>query len=633
MKNNIFPKTVFLCLIVFFCFTVLLTKAQSHLQTDQIWLTTETEHFVIIAEASLKNQISSLAADCEQAYADLGPLFQWRFLEKPTVLYSDNSDRHNGWANAISHPTLLILASPARNNSFLASACNHRRRTIYHELTHLLQTDARFGIIRRCHSVFGRVFADLMDPLTLVIALLTLPPANAAPTWYLEGTAIWAETQFGNSGRGRNSEVDAVFRTAVDQKRLLPSTHWHLREPDWPYGNTAYLYGMKAIQEAALFPGNHKPSDANLPGLLGDAVARAPIAGCFNSRAINLLNRDFQDITRDALKHEIQFQSDRITVLEQQPLTRLERWSPLNVHVSEPVWTPAGDLWVVAKFEDRRARLVKVDMTSRNFNAFGPRVSQGWTRTSIDPDTGEIYFTRLDGDNGTEWRSFLFRFDPDTGTTRRVHGPERVADLAVTHQGWMALVIRSANSDALQLWKWKDSDRKELQYKYDCASPDSSDDVSNSVISSPVFRNQKSGVKRQESEIRSTTEILAHIRQTKDTTTIFQTEPGVNGIKTFWESTGSEIRDLSWQPARDFTFCTDISGVYNVYIKNNFQELVIPVSHTLGGIYSCEFNWDGSKAALLVWIQVDIFCPLFTRKCLINQIWNNCPNLNPLCNC
>jgi len=584
---------ILLCLISGILLFACPAQAQLNLQTDQIWLTTETEHFVIITDASLKSLIAGLSEECEQAYNDLSELFRWEFAEKPTVIYTDHSDQHNGWANTISHPTMLIIAAPPRNNSMLCSSANYRRRTVYHELTHLLQNDATYGSTRYFNNVFGRVFAEFMDPLSLTIALLTLPPANAAPSWYLEGTAIWAETQFGNSGRGRNSEVDAIFRTSVEQNRLVPGNHWHLREPDWPYGNIAYLYGMKAIHEAALRPADDKPADANFPGLMGDSVAKAPVAGLFNSQISDVSDRNFKTIARDTIKNEIAFQNERIAILEEQPLTRLERWSPLKIQAKEPVWSNDGDLWVAASFNMHRTKLVRIDPNTRDIISVGPKITDNWTKTALDPDTGDIYFTRLDGENGTEKRSYLNRFNPLTGKTHRVIGPVRVADIAVGNNGYLLLVVRSADKDMLQLWKWKDSTRNELVYIRKSDIDKSINSNGNYIISAPVFNPRyKIGTETNSS-------FFSYLCcSDKGTEILSETFNG--NITSCWKTSDSKIRDLSYSPDSpdEYIFCSDINGVFNIYKFNVNQSVASPLTNTLGGVYSCVYSPDRKKAAL-----------------------------------
>jgi len=588
------------------------------LQADQDLVIAETDHFVIIAESCLADAVPGLAADCEDAYAALGPLFQWRFLEKVTVLYTDSRDRHNGWANPMSHPTMLILAAPSRNMSYLAGPGHHRRRTVYHELTHLLQTDAHFGFIRRMHSVFGRVFADLMDPLSLVIGLLTLPPATAAPSWYLEGTAIWAETQFPGPGRGRSAEVDAMFRTAVDQNRLFPVERWHLREPDWPYGNTPYLYGMRAIQEAAAVavPGTAAPDPA-FPGTLGNAVAHAPLAGFFNSRALEVGDRDFETITADAWDHEVAFQKRRIAELTTESLMRLPRRTPLDVQVEAPVWTKDGTLWVAARFEDRRARLCRFDPATNSLDPSGPRITPGWTRTASDPETGEIYYTRLDGDDGTEWRSFLYRFDPASGRSERVDGVERVMDVAAGPGGKVAIVRRTDNGDVLELYRWGGEARRgDGETATGRARLLKSGDVwtvnffgwdPNRTISSPVFMGQENA--------------LAFVVRDKEGARIYFYGPNQRGLGMVWRSAITDIKDLAfinnpetlyttdgtfqfWNGASHVVFTCDASGVFNLCRQGadgflSKESDLTYLTHTLGGVYECAMSPDASRAAVI----------------------------------
>ncbi|MBN1297697.1 hypothetical protein JXA80_13030 [bacterium] len=583
------------------------------LQTRSPWLVAETQNFVIIAEENLRNQLPELAADCEQAYANLGPLFNWRFIDKVTVLFSDGADQHAGWATPMSHPTLFVMAAPPRNGSCLAGPFSHRKRTITHELTHLLQTDAQYGIVRRMHAVFGRVFADLMDPLSLVIGLLTLPPANAAPTWYLEGTAIWAESQYAGPGRGGSAEVDAYFRVAAAQNRLLPPERWHLRAPDWPYGSTAYYYGMRVIQEA-VSPVDPVPlvdsaspvdpaswADPALPGRLGMVVAQAPLAGFFNSRARQLGSRDFNTIARDAWLYEQRYQRARIDVLQRVPLTAMLRRTPLDVQVGAPVWTPAGDVWVTAQSDERRSRLARFDLATNTLDIRGPLVTPGWTRTAVDPETGMIFFTRLDGSNGTEWRSRLYWFDPVTERSGCIDGLDRVMDIAAAPGGRLAVVRRSAAEDTLELWQWHGPERQSLVSIGTPWPPGFLGDNPDRVLSSPVFMGDADS--------------LAFIRRDETGSAIYYYRNGQHGLGQLRQAADEDIRDLAflntkdsawsgdgpsrfWHGPAPVLFCGDANGVFNVYRTGANDETQV-LTHSLGGVYACAISSDGTTAALI----------------------------------
>ncbi len=540
------------------------------------WVVAESRNFVFITEEELQSSLPELALDCEQAYSELGPILEWRFQEKVTVLYSDRTDRHEGWASSLPRTTLFITAAPSREGSFLGGPGDHRRRTIYHELTHLLLTDANYGFISQCNRVFGRVIPDLMDPLSLLIAVACLPPANAAPSWFLEGMSVWAETRFVGPGRGRSTEVDAAFRVAADQNRLLPPIRWHLRAPDWPFGHVPYLYGMKAMEESARFPGRVMNPDH--PARLAHAVASAPVAGFFNSQAFDVQDRDFETITQHAWSREKKFQSNRISSLKSKPLTETPRWSPLKVQIGSPVWSRDDDLWVSAQFEDRKSRLARVDMATRTVRNNGPRITPGWTRTTTDPQTGEIYFTRLDGCSGEEWRSRLYRFNPSTGVSKRVRDLDRTVDAGASNGGKLAVVRRLSSGDILELYQWDSAQRQALTKISVVYGP-----VEDSTLSSPVF--------------------------TRDGNTLFfiVTEPGGSriiqwpgqggkGPRTVW-ATEKSIRSLDLARGTDLLLCSDFSGVFNVYMLDSVSGQPVALTNTIGGITAARLNSDGKKLA------------------------------------
>ena len=540
------------------------------------WIVSETAHFIIIAEKCLEPGIPDLAIDCEQAYEDLSSLIQWQFHDKVTVLYSDRSDRHDGWATSLPRPVMGIAAAPPRAGSLLTGPSEHRRRTLYHELTHLLMTDAHYGLTKRFNRVFGRVIPDLMDPLSLLIALACLPPANAAPSWYLEGTAVWAETRFVGPGRGRQAEVDAIFRTAVDQNRLLPSNRWHLRYPDWPFGHVPYLYGMKAIEESASV--DKRVPDPDFPGYLAHAVTRAPIAGLFNSQSLDLLTRDFETITDDTMAREEQFQTQRIAHLKTQPCTRTTRWSPLKTQVSSPVWASQDDLWVVAQFEDRKSRLARVNMATRTLEATGPRVTPGWTRTAWDQQTGNLLFTRLDGCNGNQLRSRLYAFNPHSGSVHKVKPLDRVIDFGTGPDGQIAIVRRISDGDILELYQWDSSEN------FRCVEKNIIHRArGDTTLSSPIFSEDGNNIYYIQT-------------QPGESSVIVWSKTDAEKNRTVWKST-SELRSLDRYPDDTLLVCADINGVFNIQLVDRSDGKPVQLTNVLGGITAIRLSPDRTMIA------------------------------------
>ncbi len=168
---------------------------------------TESAHFIYIYQVSLAPQVLILSRLCEEAYDLLTPALHWAPRGKTIILYADTMDAH------------------------------------------VLSMDAQYGADAFLSAIFGRV-RPTGDFLSLVLAACTAPPGFLAPIWYREGLAIWAETEFSSSGRGRTSVADMIMRMPFADQRLLSADQWNLALPEWPYGEAAYLYGMKTIEYA-----------------------------------------------------------------------------------------------------------------------------------------------------------------------------------------------------------------------------------------------------------------------------------------------------------------------------------------------------------------------------------------------
>ena len=208
----------------------------------------ESENFVYIHQRALAPQLPLLVKHCEDAHALLTAALRWKPREKTVVMFFDSEDTHNGWATVYPGPRMMIYAADSPPGSTIYEPGRHLRRTVFHEYAHVLQMDAQYGFDAVLSSIFGRAGLLSADPISIAILFMSVPPGAVAPDWYQEGISIWAETELVGPGRGRSTMVDMVMRMAAAEGRLLPANRWSLYSPEWPYGNSAYLYGMKAVE-------------------------------------------------------------------------------------------------------------------------------------------------------------------------------------------------------------------------------------------------------------------------------------------------------------------------------------------------------------------------------------------------
>lgn len=355
----------------------------------------ESEHFRYIYQVSLDSQLPALIRDCEDAYSTLTPVFRWTPRDKVWVMFSDDLDVHNGWATSVPRPRMQIYASDSPAGSSIFEPGRYLRRTVFHEFTHVLTLDAQYGADAWLAGIFGRVVPVAPDPVSLMLTFFTLPPTLFAPTWVLEGFTTWVETEFVGPGRGRNAVADMVLRVAVADGRPLDPSKWDLNLPEWPYGQAAYLYGMKVMQYAQEQNGLTDPQ-RHVPGELSDSLAHS--FACFVNRcAVPATGDTFSLLSRKAGVASTARQEKRIERLRSQPLTKVERLTPAGLQVERPVFAPDGALWFIGAPEEERAVICRYDTAGKRVERMeSAHIEAGrGSRLAMAASGDVVYFTRL----------------------------------------------------------------------------------------------------------------------------------------------------------------------------------------------------------------------------------------------
>lgn len=193
--------------------------------------TLETAHFFVHfhdEEETLARRVASLA---ETAHEKLVVLLGHTPREKTHVIVVDVNDSANGWAIAVPYNRIEVRAAPPDSRSALHQADDWMWNLIVHEYTHIIHTDAIAGPARLLNLVFGK----------------SLSPNAVWPRWFLEGLAVWTESELSTGGRLRSTLFDLPLRAQLlgdEPLSLQEITHQPLT---YPRLSTRYLYGGRFI--------------------------------------------------------------------------------------------------------------------------------------------------------------------------------------------------------------------------------------------------------------------------------------------------------------------------------------------------------------------------------------------------
>lgn len=203
------------------------------------WKEIKTEHFRVVFPAQISKQAEKVATLYEEAHSVLKNDLRWESPNRVNVLLVDNADAANGLSTPISRFGMLLYLTPP--DSFFSTDYydDWMKILVYHEYTHFLNMDPTRGLYSAARILFGDI----------------LLPNASWPTWMLEGYAVYNETKYTHSGRGRSPHWEGILRTAVEAGVLNRSDWITLDQvngthPHFPSGEVAYLFGYHLMNTA-----------------------------------------------------------------------------------------------------------------------------------------------------------------------------------------------------------------------------------------------------------------------------------------------------------------------------------------------------------------------------------------------
>jgi hypothetical protein len=190
--------------------------------------TLETTHFRIHAPPELEREGRIVAAAAERAYAQLA-----RELVAPRgivdVVVSNDADYSNGSATPFPSNRIIIFTHPPLENENLRVQEDWLTLVVTHELAHVFHLDRARGVWGVAQRVFGR--APFLFP-------------NAyAPSWLVEGLAVYYESRLTEGGRLAGSQHRLLARAGARGGHVLRLDELSLGRPGFPGGDATYAYG------------------------------------------------------------------------------------------------------------------------------------------------------------------------------------------------------------------------------------------------------------------------------------------------------------------------------------------------------------------------------------------------------
>ncbi|MFC1856259.1 hypothetical protein ACFL2A_06935, partial [Thermodesulfobacteriota bacterium] len=531
--------------------------------------TFETEHFEIVYQKPLKSSVKYIANEFEQSFKVLTSVFNWTPKGKIEVLYVDRMDDHNGSSSPIPHNRIVIYAGGPGFYSSIDSPGDYLHSTIIHELTHSITMDMRHGHKKVLTAIFGKVVP--YDPVSILITLFSISPVALSPAWFLEGSAMWAETELTDGGRGRSTYSEMLFRSAVHDDALLPYSKWYLEQPDWPFGQAAYHYGMKFIKYI-----NETSVTDNPVGRINDEVSRRFLFNVDNA-VVDSENEEFDILASEMLEKEEEFQKGNIEKLKKNSITKTKAVSSRDLNIKQTIF--AGDKLYMLPFDagQRRTYLHEYDIKKGEQKRLSDFETFTTGHINSSPDGRYILYTML---NVFDSQNIFYE-------VRLLDMKEGESSL-LTKEGRYREVAPSPDMKRLAAV----SMRGGFSELYELQLNDEFEPIHQTLLVKMPFQESLSGVKYSPdgnsivyvTANTSGSKLVIFDRQSKENKVLFVSK--------------NRIEAPDWPPnGKELIFSYDKNGVFNLYTLPISGGEPTPLTNVIGGVFYPSFSKDGKKIA------------------------------------
>ncbi len=573
----------------------LITASDAFTKPNERLSVIDTAHLHALVPTVAAEALKPIIARAEVVYAamakDAG--YQPRRL---VLLVTDDLDTHNGFSTVTPFPIINVQLAPALQQSSIYTGYQEFERTLVHEIAHHISNDVDpNGFRRTLSNIFGRILPN--DPLSLAIAYLSTPAHQTMPSFWHEGSAQWAETEYATSpvwsGRGRDSLTHMVWRLDATAGKIPEAGDWRLSYHEWPFGSRSYLYGVAYTRYLDAAYGDR----ANMWQLIERQQHRWAFA--FNGGPELLLGKDHLTLIAEARQALATEQHQAMQVLSSKPITTAKRLTPENGTVAAPAWLPNGQLF--AAYNDPYADPIFVRVAANGDKSSAWRSAYSMSQARSLPDGTLIY---SEADIKTDpWNRSLVNIIMSEGrqmklASQRLLQPDikrvsatigtvawsntfQVAAIQLNGNGTQSLVISEVKHDKGLMWDThEDGAIQRLK--------------TTGIPWSPTFRPGTSALTWIETDRNGSRLLLADIEQktpgqfTLSEPTVLAQIPG-RILHPAWTADGAQLY-----------FCADHSGVANAYrLDPSKPGQLVSVTNTVGGVLACVPSPDGKELAII----------------------------------
>lgn len=544
------------------------------------WRTIETEHFHIhfyrLPNGGGEEPVAQrLATICEYVYKRLTPVLGRGLGRKTHVVVTDDIDDYNGFAGVYPYPSVTLYANSPDDRAELNDYDDWLLDLFMHEYTHIIHT--------------GTIGGWIAPAINAVLGLglgVVYPPNQFQPRWGLEGLAVFEETARTAAGRLRNSIWDMYLRAQTLEGRFQRLDQFSFSPNQFPFGNSAYLYGSALMRfvaerygESALLRwsrdyGSPRLFDNFLPGALNRSIRHVT-----GKTWVQLYDEFHAELERRYRAQRDAIESRGVTPTR--PLTPPDPFSP-----TRPLFLPDGRA-ILAHRSDGFSRqgFVRLPVDAPPAPRRGTPMS--WQRRELDTDAAGGPSLSADGrlmvfHEQTVWRTNyfyndLFLYDRVTRKKRQLTDGARAWNPALSPDGrWVAFEMTGNSSRGLGLLEVDGDGRIDtlipvanMEHAYTpCWSPDGK---------SIAFSWWRRGGRRDIFILDVASRQLTQV-----------TDDRAYDLEPRWSPDGKLLY-----------FVSDRTGVYNLYAWDFAARRLYQATNVVNGVFDPAISPDGSSVVFV----------------------------------
>ena len=535
-----------------------------------VWQTIETPHFQVHYHQGQYKLAQKFARSAEEAHRRLVPLLDHAPSGRTQLVVEDDTDFANGNATPLLYNLIHAYAAPPDSRSTLNDFDDNVSELISHEYTHILHLDTVLGLPEVTNSVFGKLWI----------------PNGGQPSWFIEGMAVFTESEITGAGRVRSAQEEMTVRAQVLENRFWRIDQLSSSQLDWPRGFGQYTVGGRFVNWLAGQYGLGALRDIS-----HDFGGRAIPLG-MNLSAERVLGTSYLDLYQQYRESEVTRARAVEKAVKAEGESRIEHLTRLGEWIRTPRWSPDGStLYYIHSGPDRmpEIRAVQPDRccdalarqdgpVRQGDHAIATLYSDPYGDDTLAVDrSGRVTYARIEVFQQFEDLQDLYAIDPRTGDTERLTRGMRAREQDVAADGSIAFLWRRTGGRTAIAELAPGATEPRVLFE----------DPDGEPVGGPRYSPSGKQV------------AFLHHRDGSWDVRIVARE---GGALTDVTRDRAIDRDPSWTPDGKYVlFSSDRSGVYNIYAWRVTDGALLKVSNVLFGAFDPEPSPDGAQLALVTY--------------------------------